>query len=1204
MEIKIDNDLLDLSFKGILSSDTKRQVIEFVTFLKNNGKENVSLYIESEDVLKLKEFSNGIIYLLKELGMVSYPVERSLSLFFKRYLIMKPTNCIVINAIEEGGISSNDWGLLKQNLKDSQMLTVYLTNKKSGKLLREKYSNEFYNTFDYKIELEPYSILEIVSGANYVLKNSGLVYDENTFLPAYDEWVQTVYHRADLQGEAFVFGLLDRLIHQSKQLNQERNITVDTIPRYWKRELFNAVKGEIEDKFSDYTDVKRILKLVQNNQMNKASRKDYNLIIKAEDYSVVNQFAKAYGRLLNAKDYDVIYSKITDTKNIKDFIELHDLYNKHGLMFVDGLDELNDDSNASHVIESFLANVSNVDNDLVWVVYTKNADNALIKSIQDEFCFFQFKKMTSSKIELSKQEYDIGESIQIHVLSDYQNYSHKLYVKWDGKEERVAFIESGNTSFKYIYQIPACWANDLSDKQEGVVLFKLDTYLDDRFIGSYTTEDIRIKVPDSYTPVIEKIMITNEDGSGLNTVPIIKNKSKLKFKIQIGECCGSKIKSVKTYFEDEEFDGDEFVTNPLKNGGKIDYRVEVVDSRNRVAVKEGKVKIDIFSVHSEDFIKVQEKEKQLGELVKNIEDDSDEKTVLLLAMSTLPGTKGVSKYIAKNVNVEGLYVSQLEPVPKILVEVLARNKKKLDYIYVLNTQETIEDKAFLANTKVSNEYYSNELDKKYTAFEYFIERCSSFINPEHIVNIYMENKNESVNVSQALYDFTNQLGKLAENSKVNLYVDIHGGLRDSFTVVDSILMLMKNMHNVNLVDMYSAKQNRAMHEYQIDSVKNTFNVYDFVGGMHEFLSFGRSYGLEKYNAESDENNEDKEKEKCLVGAINKFSSDMSLNRVEHFSNNLESLSNKVNSVTDKGYFGTVKQLITKNYLVNLNKIECDEVSEYDLLGNGKNYLPAQLKWCLDKGLLQQALTLIESKVWSELRAANIFVNKNSLRNDRHYYRADDRERLKNKNDKECFDNWITRSLLDMDIKYGYNEITASVYPKNVHIKIPSQRERGLRDSDLISYFTVDDTSNYFSGIEFDTKEQVLQSIHEKKSMSHNRYKYYQSCSQEESENACGNKLYICKNNGNHQYYYIEEAIPLNPNMLTDCETNEAFIENLHILLFIHKGLKKYRNTVSHALDETEESTMGNDTLEKWLRLYVEQLDRVLRDGIQILSDAN
>lgn len=62
MEIKIDNDLLDLSFKGILSSDTKRQVIEFVTFLKNNGKENVSLYIESEDVLKLKEFSNGIIY--------------------------------------------------------------------------------------------------------------------------------------------------------------------------------------------------------------------------------------------------------------------------------------------------------------------------------------------------------------------------------------------------------------------------------------------------------------------------------------------------------------------------------------------------------------------------------------------------------------------------------------------------------------------------------------------------------------------------------------------------------------------------------------------------------------------------------------------------------------------------------------------------------------------------------------------------------------------------------------------------------------------------------------------------------------------------------------------------------------------------------------------------------------------------------------
>ena len=44
---------------------------------------------------------------------------------------------------------------------------------------------------------------------------------------------------------------------------------------------------------------------------------------------------------------------------------------------------------------------------------------------------------------------------------------------------------------------------------------------------------------------------------------------------------------------------------------------------------------------------------------------------------------------------------------------------------------------------------------------------------------------------------------------------------------------------------------------------------------------------------------------------------------------------------------------------------------YDLLGENSDYLPAQLQWCLDKNLLQQALVLVETKTACQLKNSGI-----------------------------------------------------------------------------------------------------------------------------------------------------------------------------------------------------------------------------------------
>lgn len=967
----MENNMVDSVFKGMLNLEVHEQVVELENLLRNSGTNQMSLYIESDDLLKLEEFSKNVIELLKGMNLISYPARRPLSLFLKQYLMTKTINCVAIDAIEENEINKDKWELLKQNLKDSHIFTIFLTTKENGDVLRRQYSNDFFNTFDFVIRLKPYSISEIISGAEYALENSGLTYDKNTFLPAYEEWIRTVYHRADLQGEAFVEGIIKRLIRQSMKLNQDGNVTPESIPVYWKRELSEDVQKDIEDKYSKYTSIKTILNLAKTNKEHDASRNTYNLCIETNNDSLVKDFARDYARLLNSQNYDVIYSTFVEEADVRKLIELENLQNQHGLIVVKGLDDLDlEDSTSKAALDCLLENISNSKNDLVWIVNTK------LDCIKDKLESFKFIEKAPSKINVDKQECDINEIITILGKSQSNEFSHEIYVNWNGKDEKIASVDSGKTSFEYAYTIPLSFANDLSTQTEGLVSFRLDTYYNGEFIGSDTTSNIRVIIPETYKSVIELVEVAKEDGSKLDEFK--PNEDRLKFKIHVNGSCGATIKSIQTCLEGKTYFGEEFITDPLEHGGELNYKVEIVDSRNRVTTKTGSINVKEVEKQVEekldpimhpDFLKVQEKENQLHELVKDIKSNPNEKNVLLLALSTLPNERQrqVLKYVVDDSikelfdqgNAEGSYFYQLEPVPKMLVEELSKNNEKLDYIYALNTFASNNSKSFLTDGVEKNIYYSDEF-KEYTAFEYFQERCSKIIDKEDIIDIPVEKEKDVADVSTALYDFTTRLVQLTKNYKVNLYVDIHGGFRDTATVLNAVLMLINNINNIELKDVYSVKFSNP--KGIIKSVKKTSNIYDFVGGMQEFLSFGRSNGLIRFN-ETIQNGTDV----MLVDAINNISDSILLNRMNNFSMNLKNLSETLKQNELQGFYGIVKGLVSNNYKVQIKN------RTYDLLGRDSDYLPAQLKWCLDKKLLQQALVLIESQTAVTLANNNIII---------------------------------------------------------------------------------------------------------------------------------------------------------------------------------------------------------------------------------------
>ncbi|MEE0473973.1 MAG: DUF859 family phage minor structural protein, partial [Holdemanella biformis] len=1086
----------------------------------------------------------------------------------------KAINCVVIDAIEEDGINKDKWELLKQNLKDSHIFTIFLTTKEHGDELRKQYSNDFFNTFDFVIRLKPYLISEIISGAEYALENSGLTYDEKTFLPAYEEWIRTVYRRADLQGEAFVEGIIKRLIRQSMKLNQDGNVTPESIPVYWKRELSEDVQKDIEDKYSKYTSIKTILNLVQTNKEHDVLRNAYNLCIETNNDSLVKDFARDYARLLNSQNYDVIYSTFVEEVDVRKLIEMDSLQNQHGLIVVKGLDDLDLEEETSKAsLDCLLENISNSKNDLVWIVNTK------LDCIKDKLESFKFIEKASSKINVDKQECDINEIITILGKSQSNEFSHEIYVNWNGKDEKIASVDSGKTSFEYAYTIPLSFANDLPNQTEGKVSFRLDTYYNGEFVGSDTTSNIRVIIPETYKSVVEAVEVAKEDGSKLDEFE--PNKDRLKFKIHVNGSCGATIKSIQTSLEGKTYFGEEFITDPLEHGGELNYKVEIVDSRNRVTTKTGSINVKEVEKQVEekldpimhpDFLKVQEKENKLQELVKDIKSNPNEKNVLLLAMSTLPGKKGVTRYFKKNSAIEGNYLSQLEPVPKILAEVLSKEGKKLDYIYVLNSWQTENKKVFVSNDESKNIYYSNEY-KEYTAFEYFKERCASLIDNQNIINISLEKVKDKVEVSQALYDFTNQLIELTKDSTINLYVDIHGGLRDSFTVVDSVLMLMKNMYNVNLVDMYSVKQKDVKTGYEVVSVKNEYTIYDFVGGMHEFLSFGRSNGLIKYVEEEMEkesnDNELHEKNQALVDAINMFSDGISLNQAGLFSDRLSELAGKVNGVSYEKNFGIVKQLISNNYVAYIDKIENKngEQSQYDLLGIEKNYLPAQLKWCLDKDLLQQTLTLIESVMIEFLISEGIVSYPECI-----------------EDYKDAFDDWVNLSLFE----YGSNR---------TRIMKCNGEECEMHPGQPMSYFK--EYTEFFCRMDNDLAEQgkskieieneILRRIYNHRNRSINPNEYYLKC-----EDSVYRDCQYGIRAGRMRYEKFD--IPL----VERLRNNSDYVDEFYKLLFIHRGLKMYRNKVSHANAE-ESIRLSKDDLRRWIELYIEVLDKLMRDAKELLN---
>ncbi len=566
-----------------------------------------------------------------------------------------------------------------------------------------------------------------------------------------------------------------------------------------------------------------------------------------------------------------------------------------------------------------------------------------------------------------------------------------------------------------------------------------------------------------------------------------------------------------------------------------------------------------------NYYEIKNKEKEIQNLVENVKvqaTDKQEANVLLLAMSTLPSIK-VCSYTYHNgeQDIQGKYISSLEPIPKLLAEILAHKNEKLDAIYVLNTKQTTDELRKNLQEEIIN--YA-DTQENYSAYTYFVERCSCLIEPNNIYSISLEKEENVMDAETALYELSQSLDTkyLSEGKKINLYVDIHGGLRAIQTIVDGIIMLMKDIENIELKDIYTGMFNSVEGAFKVEKANKDFEIFNFVSGIREFLSFGRSNGLVEFNKSKEYK---KEREELVVG-INNISDSIVLNRMEKFSDNLKALSLLVNTRdAEKGYYDTIKYLIKSNYNVSINN------QTFNLLLDDSTNFPAQLQWCLDKNLLQQALMLIENRTSKILGNAKI---------------------LKEEKNVDLLGDWVKYSL----------SFDATPWMKKEKGK--SEKEAIIYDNanNILCYKKMDNKC-LFKEINILNAKNVKNEIKKQRNNESGKYSI-QYFDISHNINGRENEEYylrdIKRNNDDKPKYLRAKLknIPINEKLRVD----QSFLESLYMLLYVYKNLKRYRNTVAHPDVMKSENDLKVEALQAWIKFYIEMIVEVLSKADDILGE--
>lgn len=578
-----------------------------------------------------------------------------------------------------------------------------------------------------------------------------------------------------------------------------------------------------------------------------------------------------------------------------------------------------------------------------------------------------------------------------------------------------------------------------------------------------------------------------------------------------------------------------------------------------------------------------------GIVEKAMSNGNRQRNVLIMASSSfglLPYDITAYKYE----DIEGYYLTQLEPACKVLAKKLGRSNEHLTDIIIFDTDNTSGDTEE-GNKRLISVITGRESSDTvlYSSTDYLKYRLSYLgLNENNIRTIKIAGAIESS--MSKLLECLNEIA--SKDIEVKVYLDIHGGLRENQVILDAVVSLLK-ISDIELADVLYAEHNRGKKLCSVRSVKKSFGIYDFVSGVNEFLSFGRSKSLEAFDSASGMNNKE------FVSKIKDVSNSIQLCQMDNFMKELKKLNEVVSKSNNNTYIGMFNSELRKSYDVRMFGKDYNLI---DLAKQGKNnYInfACQLKWCMEKDFIQQALTLIESKTATVLEDEGIFVNRKMdlLQKDIYHQILDSNKELRDagfKADTQSFNKYSSI------VKYAFSNDRFNTYSI-------SEQFNSWLNTNVLNQKGEKNTRKYYNNNKLAFKDINISNLRESIELivsEDNDCSELISFMIKETNRLVNPNLddYFRKYLYNFRFsLFIKDKgkpIKLNFEDMLACANdkicnNDSLMDFFYVFLYVCKNLKLLRNDANHALGE---SGVDIETLKAWMKIYLILMREVIKKG--------
>lgn len=389
--------------------------------------------------------------------------------------------------------------------------------------------------------------------------------------------------------------------------------------------------------------------------------------------------------------------------------------------------------------------------------------------------------------------------------------------------------------------------------------------------------------------------------------------------------------------------------------------------------------------------------------------------VILLAMSVLPPEIDSNAFYYENKGKRWDFCceSQLGPETKVIWELLAEEGKEIDRIVVLETPPTRERGAHKRKAEIESFETS--------AVEFYKEEIVSYTNisEECFKDILLGEEDSFIKAVDAI------LG--SKGNEIDLYIDVQGGIRSIATQINAIVELLSSK-GVSVKGRFANDYApREPGPFKIHAVDNEYHTYELVTAMEVFKKYGRGEKLKEYFKEVEKEDEYASK---LSGVVEMAANAIKLCDMDMFDATVETIStlnNEFNMTEVSSELKIIYQDIMDDYAPIIDARKCKYVEE--------------IRWCIRKGFLQQALTIIESKM------PTVYVDAGII-----YFDATDKEKMVARREK------CQKAYVPVEHFY-FDDVTKDLPYFHKEYKNELDKKWGKRDKDFLAIKCIEECEN-------------------------------------------------------------------------------------------------------------------------------------------------